>query len=280
MDLYISDLDGTLLSSDQTISETSIKIINELIEKGVNFTVATARSYDSAKNIIEPLNLKLPLILNNGAFIYDPVCGKNIVENYLNNDIVNYILKNYYDKNIYPFISCIDTNGYKKIYYTGIFNEGQEIYINTRKKYNDRRLTVVDDFLELKEHKIINIFAIEKVGDLDSSYDLFSGTINACCHYTEEIYAKGFFWLEITSSNANKKFATKYLKEFLKVDKLICFGDNLNDIPLFEIADEKYAVDNAYRELKDIATTTIDSNNDDGVAKFIQRHVNRKFNLE
>jgi hypothetical protein len=49
LNLYISDLDGTLLNCEQVISETSVKIINELIEKGVNFTIATARSYEASK---------------------------------------------------------------------------------------------------------------------------------------------------------------------------------------------------------------------------------------
>lgn len=271
LNLYISDLDGTLLNSEQVISKTSVKIINELIESGLNFTIATARSYEASKNILKPLNLKLPIILNNGAFVYDPVSGKNIVENYLHYDTVNFILQHYSFRNISPFISTVDSNGNKKIFYKGIFNEGQEIYINSRKRQGDKRLTKVRNFLELEQYNIINIFAIERKGILDYSHELFAKTINVSLHYTEEIYSKGFFWLEATNCNADKRAAAKFLKEYLKSDKLICFGDNLNDEPLFKIADEKYAVRNAYRELKDLATGIIDSNNEDGVAKFLQR---------
>ena len=78
LDLYISDLDGTLLNSEQVVSDRSAGIINGLIEAGLNFTIATARSYEASKNILEPLHLKLPVILNNGAFIYSPFSGKNI----------------------------------------------------------------------------------------------------------------------------------------------------------------------------------------------------------
>ena len=48
--LYVSDLDGTLLNSDVKISENSKNIINTLIDKGMNFTVATARSLVSASD--------------------------------------------------------------------------------------------------------------------------------------------------------------------------------------------------------------------------------------
>ena len=51
--LYVSDLDGTLLNSDVKISENSKNIINSLIEKGMNFTVATARSLVSASDKME-----------------------------------------------------------------------------------------------------------------------------------------------------------------------------------------------------------------------------------
>ena len=54
----------------------------------------------------------------------------------------------------------------------------------------------------------------------------------------------------------------------------LAFGDNLNDLPLFDIADECYAVSNACQQLKDAATAIIDSNCNDGVVKFIMSHYN------
>ncbi|WP_333887506.1 HAD family hydrolase [Clostridium sp.] len=271
MTLYISDLDGTLLNSEQVISEYSIKVINKLIGLGVKFTVATARSYEASKNILKPLNLNLPIILNNGSFIYDPFSDKNIRENYLDKSIVELILRHYSLKKFFPFVSGIDFKGNKKVFYKGIFNEGQKIYINSRKRQKDKRLTMVEDFSKLEEYNIINIFAIEKGSKLDYSYRFFKNSIDATCHYTEEIYSKGFFWLEVTNSSANKRDAAEFLKNYLKINELICFGDNLNDKPLFELADKKYAVENAYKPLKDIATGIIPSNDKDGVARFLYR---------
>ena len=54
MNLYISDLDGTLLNSEGKLSEYTIKTINEMIEEGLDFTIATARGFDSVKSILEP----------------------------------------------------------------------------------------------------------------------------------------------------------------------------------------------------------------------------------
>lgn len=82
--LYVSDLDGTLLNSDVKISENSKNIINSLIEKGMNFTVATARSLVSASDKIEGLNLKLPVVVYNGTFTMMKDTGKIVNSNYFN----------------------------------------------------------------------------------------------------------------------------------------------------------------------------------------------------
>jgi hydroxymethylpyrimidine pyrophosphatase-like HAD family hydrolase len=59
------------------------------------------------------------------------------------------------------------------------------------------------------------------------------------------------------------------IKELYGFDKVICFGDGVNDIPMFEISDECYAVSNAVPELKEKAAGIIGSNENDGVAKWL-----------
>ena len=56
-------------------------------------------------------------------------------------------------------------------------------------------------------------------------------------------------------------------------DKVISFGDAVNDIPMFEISDEAYAVENAVEELKAVADGIIESNENDGVAKWLKEHI-------
>ena len=62
------------------------------------------------------------------------------------------------------------------------------------------------------------------------------------------------------------------MKRLWNCDKVVSFGDAINDIPMFEISDECYAVENAVEELKALATGIIDSNDNDGVAKWLQRY--------
>lgn len=74
--LYVSDLDGTLLNTRDRISPYSLNVINTLIEKGMKFTYATARSLVSASRVAEGLTLHIPVIVYNGAFIMEADTGK------------------------------------------------------------------------------------------------------------------------------------------------------------------------------------------------------------
>ena len=67
--LYVSDLDGTLLDGDGQLPENSVQRINKLIDNGLNFTIATARNYDSAYPLLKGLNIKHPVILFNGVYL-------------------------------------------------------------------------------------------------------------------------------------------------------------------------------------------------------------------
>jgi hydroxymethylpyrimidine pyrophosphatase-like HAD family hydrolase len=69
--------------------------------------------------------------------------------------------------------------------------------------------------------------------------------------------------------NATKANAVLQIKELYGFDKVISFGDGVNDIPMFEISDECYAVANAVPELKEKAAGIIGSNKNDGVAKWL-----------
>ena len=71
MELFVTDLDGTLLNSNKEVSIKSIEILNKLIDDGVNFTVATARTPATVVDLLQDVNLKLPAVLMNGVLLYD-----------------------------------------------------------------------------------------------------------------------------------------------------------------------------------------------------------------
>lgn len=66
--LYVSDLDGTLLNTNTELSEKIKEIINTLLQQGMKFTYATARSFYSASKILQGLHISIPVITYNGAY--------------------------------------------------------------------------------------------------------------------------------------------------------------------------------------------------------------------
>ena len=108
--LYISDLDGTLLNSDAQISQYTADTLNSLIEKGLLFSYATARSYITAGRITKDITARFPLILYNGAFVLDNVTAKPIITNFFNDktswDILDLLLEN----DVYPLVYYYKNN--------------------------------------------------------------------------------------------------------------------------------------------------------------------------
>ena len=82
------------------------------------------------------------------------------------------------------------------------------------------------------------------------------------------------YWLEICPRNCTKAKSILKLKEEIGFKRLVVFGDSLNDISMFEIADESFAVANARDELKKIATHIIGSNEEDSVVDLLKERFN------
>ena len=108
--------------------------------------------------------------------------------------------------------------------------------------------------------------------ELQPIFDIFSRDDRYRCTIQQELY-RPEYWCEIMPAKATKAEAIRKLKRLLNCDKVVSFGDAVNDIPMFEISDEAYAVENAVEELKAFAAGIIGSNENDGVANWLMEHV-------
>ena len=90
--LYISDLDGTLLDKNAKLSQRSADIISHLIQNGMLFSVATARSR-SCIDILEQLHINIPCVQLNGVLIYDFNTQKYIGCTPMDTDTADHIIK-------------------------------------------------------------------------------------------------------------------------------------------------------------------------------------------
>lgn len=271
MKLFISDLDGTLLNSRQQISPHSLAVLKELIADGLPFSIATARSIASAGRILEPLDLKLPFIVHNGVFIYDPASRTNILSNYMDQAMSRSILDDFREYGVKPFLFTVNHEKQYKVYYESLDNRGQTDYFNDRVQKEDKRFMQVPDLRPHLDEKIITMVAIDREENLTRCHERIREQYALHIHFSEDIYSH-FHWLELTHEKANKKEAVIALKHYLKADELICLGDNLNDLPMFEAADLRLAVENAHQDVKQTADRIIPCNDEDGVACFLKEY--------
>lgn len=270
--IYISDLDGTLLNSDGELSVYSTETLNKLItNKSVLFSVATARTYSTVVPMMKNVNLQCPVILMNGVCIYDTANLKPVKIHQIEYTTALSILRIFEKFNKYPML-YYDNDGKLTVEYIKITTFAQEKYVFTRKENYNKRMIRVDNYSINPDSYLVYIAILDKKEELEPIYKIVSRRDDVACNFYSDNYS-GDYFLEIYSKNASKAKSALELKKMLGADKIVAFGDNLNDIPLFEAADEAYAVSNACDEVKQYATGIIDSNNNDAVVRFIAQHI-------
>lgn len=268
--LYVTDLDGTLLNARDSISPYSIDIINGLVERGMLFTYATARSLSSAAVVARGLSARIPVIVYNGAFIINSATGERLSELYFERDEADKVRELLMRNNASPLVySYVD--GVEKVsWVTAEENEGVRNYLS--KRQGDRRLRPLEDSRGLYDGKVFYYTCIGEKEELEPLYELLKQDGRYRCTLQQELY-RTEYWLEIMPARATKANAIRRLKELWGCDRVVSFGDAVNDLPMFEISDECYAVSNAVQELKAAATGIIASNEQDGVARWLAENV-------
>lgn len=261
--LYVSDLDGTLLRSNETTSKYTNSVINSLVNKGMLFSYATARSLITAKKVTRGIEAKIPLIVYNGAFVMDNVTEEILIANYFDASVYE-LLEDLFSRGVYPIVYAYIDGKEKFSFVSKLCTKGMNMFLNSRK--GDVRTNEVDSSDKLKEGNIFYITCIDAPDKLKPFYEKYKDKYH--CVYQTDIYTQEQ-WLEIMPLEASKANAIRQLQETLKAEKVIVFGDGRNDIDMFQMADESYAVANAHEDLKKYATEVILSNDEDGVAKWL-----------
>ena len=264
--LYVSDLDGTLLRRNERTSDYTNSVINRLTEKGMLFSYATARSLVTAQKVTQGLTARIPLIVYNGAFVIDSFTENILIENYFGS-AVSGLLDDLFANGIYPIVYAYIGGKEKLSFVPDLCTRGMKTFLDSRR--GDIRTHTVTEVSALKQGKIFYITCIDEPEKLAPLYAKFRELYH--CVYQEDIYS-GEQWLEIMPKETSKSNAIRQLRALLGCERLVAFGDGRNDIDMFQLADEAYAVRNADEELKQYADAVIASNDEDGVAKWLEQH--------
>ena len=246
--MIVTDLDGTLLKNDKSISPRTETVINQLRHRNILFVVATARPIRAVKTFL-PWVTYDAAIFHNGAIVMDH----------------GTLLKNLGIKNPGKIVHSIldDNPNYKiavesnDVMYSN-FDAG-EVWPGT-----DYIRTV--DFKELKhshaEKIIVNAHSTEDMDILrkyltDDLYLLPSENHIITIHNTQS-----------TKMNGIKTLAGRY---DISPSEIVAFGDDYYDIDMLRSCGIGVAVGNALSEVKKAAKEITESNEQDGVAKWLER---------
>lgn len=268
---FLTDLDGTLLKNNTSMSDYTIKVIRDAINQGAIISYATARSYTSSSSVTSVIPWESPLVLYNGAIIFDPIKKEVISGCWLSEEITNLIIAEGKKHNLIPLLFCLDKFDKEKVLHERLIKEGYIQFIKGRK--NDPRFQEVHKLQCSDEYRTLYITYIGEISELEplkSSLEmLFKDKIGI--HFMEHSYIQNHYYLELTNLKANKEEGLIQWSKLVgcNADEVTVFGDNLNDIGMFAKAGKKIAVENANQVIKELADEVIKSNEEDGVATYI-----------
>ena len=269
--LYVSDLDGTLLDGDGQLPINSVQRINKLIDNGLNFTIATARNYDSAYPLLKGLNIKHPVILFNGVYLTELHTGENIFfSDFISLDIIRKMVSIVETHNVEPFIYTYGEEHF--VYYKGVNNRGAQSYVDIIS--SDKRARKVDEFIFSEHERISGFLLIDTSEVLEPVYaelnSLYEDELNI--YFARDVSNPDFHWLQSFHQEASKGKMLKQMTRHLGIplSNTVVFGDYLNDLDMFKVAGYSIAVENALPEVKSSAHRVISSNVDQGVIFYLE----------
>lgn len=272
--IFVSDLDGTLLQPNATLSPFARTTLSRLLEQGVAFTIATARNIVSIRQIIQDLPLKLPVVCSNGAYLCDWQSDRRYGIKAIPADLAAHVLADIKGLGFDPFCASF-TEAEDHLYIASNCRTGAGWYRDDRLQHQDPRLRLVPAVEVALDEYLISINTIHPAAEIDTLEAFLRQKYGAQIRlYSYQHWSfSDWTWLSIYHPKATKGAALAQLLENEAYDAahLTVFGDEMNDLSMFKMAGTAVAMSHARAELKAIAHQEIGTNEADSVVNYILR---------
>lgn len=275
--LYISDLDGTLLNSHSVLSDFTITKLNTLQhDYNCLFTIATARTPATVTQLMKKVKTTLPYIVMAGAALWDNRRQTFEDIQVISEQVIQQLLSVYEGHQVHPFIyrchgNCIHA------YHVPAMTPDEQEFIRFRLTSPLKKLFTPDELEATSPDSAMLIMSMGHYNELRAIANKIDDQHIACtymCYHDIFDHEKGF--LEIYAHGTTKAAAIRRMAKQTGANRIVVFGDNLNDIPMMQMADHSVAVGNAFNEVKAFANEVIDINDKDAVPLWIEQDLKKK----
>ena len=263
--LIALDMDGTLLTTDKKVSERTEAAIKAAEGKGVKIVLASGRPLIGINRYLEELELikgeDYVLSFNGG-----------LVQNTKTEEIVSKVsLKGSDLKYIYEISKELNINIHAFSAKDGLITPKNSQYTEHEAEINGIDINI-KDFNEVDdEEDIIKVMMIDPQEILDPAIERLPKEV----YEKYSVFKSSPFFLEFTHKEVDKGLGLKRLGEYLgiKKEEIIACGDAGNDLSMVKYAGLGVAMDNAVSEVKEAADYITASNDEDGIAKVIEKFI-------
>lgn len=282
------DIDGTIVNSEGVVTDYTKEVLKKAKEKGVEIVLTSGRPIKSTQSIAEELGIDNYIICGNGAILYDVKKEEVLFGGFLSREKVMEIANLCASNSIYYNVYTDQDILTEELTYNVLFYHRENAFKMDDKKTN---INIVENIPKYIEENNIDHFL--KITVCDSSEMVFNNIMKRLreiedievldvgymsrkvIKYGTDFVNIDYYYTEISKSDINKWHAVEKLMKVLdiKTDEVMAIGDNVNDMEMIEHAGIGVAMDNSGDKIKEVADYVTDDNDNDGVAKIIEKLV-------
>jgi len=261
------DLDGTLLNDEKIIPDENKRVLNKLIDKGIEIAIATGRGYWSAKNFTKNLGKELTIIGNNGTIVRTMNDDKVLMKKYLDKNDFFTLLREGRKRGLYP---VLHVDHYEEGYDLMFELDKNDMRYSTYLSRTSDRYVQIDDLFKYNEPRVLSTVYIGEIKTLKEFQSILSTSYSDKynSHILDKLINVGPI-LEIMHPLGSKWLTlSEYAKEKgIKNEEIIAIGDDNNDIEMIQNAGLGIGMKNCSEKIKKVADIiTKKTNNEAGVA--------------
>lgn len=272
--LYVSDLDGTLLNAESKVSDESAALINSAIADGALFSVATARTPATVSRLLKDVHINVPLIVMTGAAIWDMARNRYLHVAFHDEDIARRLLETYRRHSLSTFVYTLGEDNIIHIYHTGPMSDLEWKFVDERKDSPFKEFHIPDTGCSVfpeRLDRVLLFYNMRPTPEVLPVYEEIRSLPGIRPVFYHDIFGEETAIMEVFGEGASKAEAVRILADMINADRVVAYGDNVNDLPILGIADDAVAVSNAVAEVKNAADRVIGPNTDHSVARDIVR---------